>query len=150
MQMNEQIAKIGLYLSIILLLVGAGFSAYNQLLGEPQDPDFTLTCSNPQCDYTDTISYHSLQNLGQKQLETLEKENPEAYHLLFDEVANGKRAAGRTVIMSDNPSIPLEERIEEQKSRTEQIITLAWGSKEMDIPTRCPRCGQWTVFRSEL
>ena len=147
--MSTEKARIGLTISFVLLLVGAGFTAYDQVYGEIARPDVALKCSNPGCDYTDILSYRNWQNIAEEQFEDFMEEFPERAEQLIQEVASGRRGL-REVPLIDNPELSLEERQAKRRTETVKVINEFWGTQLTNIAARCPKCSQYSLFQAQL
>ena len=147
--MNTEKARIGLTISSVLLLVWAGLTAYDKMYGEIARPDVALKCRNPECDYTDLLSYVNWKNIEEEQFKDFMEEVPESAEQLIQEVASGRRGI-REVPLIGNPELSLEERQAERRIETVKVIKEFWGTQLTNIAARCPKCSQYALFRAQL
>ncbi|MBN2594533.1 MAG: hypothetical protein JXA81_13575 [Sedimentisphaerales bacterium] len=140
-------ARIGIIISSVLLIIGAGFTYYEYFFSTPGQPDVFLKCSNPKCDYSDMMTHNAFFTLSKIQWENYQPENPEAAEQLIQEVIGGMIVFPLT--LSNDPELSSQEKQDRRIAQAEDLIVKAWGTQNYDIPALCPVCGQYTVFKAQ-
>jgi len=133
------LALKGLIASFAMVFIGGGFTIYYQLTGTgpaASARDVSLKCTNPDCDYTATISAKEHFSMGKEQYEDLKINDPARAESITKSFTMGPGGMGPGMMMNLTP-----EELEEQAIRS-------WGSPQLNLPFTCPKCGQDTVYKA--
>ena len=130
--MSSELAKGLLVGSCVIVIVSAGFMTFSTPTSVgAADLDVYVKCQ--ACGEVKFCRSEDFAELAQKQLNELKSSDPD----LVDEIMYDLVTVIRRPMMPPPSDAQIERR----------IIAL-WGSKDMDIPVKCEKCGEYECFKA--
>ena len=134
---------IGLSISFVLLLVGFAFTLYHSGTPKVVAGDVALKCTNPDCDYAESISADECQQRAWAEWDTFKQQaKPQQAKDFMESIL-------RDLGISRDLAVLSGANVDSGKDPVEQVVVKQWGSMELNLPLTCPECGQSTVYRCQ-
>jgi len=127
----------GLMVSRVMVVIGGGFTVVHQFRGPVLSNEVGLKCSNPTCDYAQTMSLDQKKEMAKADYEKWKQANPGRMPIVItempDTVAMGPEAQGKS-----------------PQEIIDMMIISRWGEVSQNLPLTCPKCGQPSVYRATI